>query len=85
MFLVIWLLIFLLCIVYNIIINKIICWDIVWILDVKYENKDKMKLNVMIIVFCKLGKLNKMGRFLLVIDSIIDEEILRFGDSDFFL
>lgn len=37
------------------------------------------------IVFCKFGKLNKIRDYLLFIDSIIDGEILRFGDSDFFL
>lgn len=72
-------------IVYNIIIDNIIDWDIIWILDVKYEIKDKMELYVKIIIFCKFEKLNKMGDYLLVIDSIIDGEMLRFGDSDFFI
>lgn len=76
---------FLLRTAYNITINKTTRRDILWILDAKYENKDKIKSNVTIIVPCKSGKLNKTGRFLLVTDSTIDEKTLRLGDSDLLL
>lgn len=49
-------------------------------------NKDVKILRF--IVLCKFWKLKKKNweiMYLLFIDSIIDMEILRFGDSDFFL
>lgn len=67
---------------YNITIDNTTGRGIVWILDAKYENKDKMESYVKIIIPCKSKKLNKTGDYLLVTDSIIDGETLRLGDSD---
>lgn len=67
---------------YNITIDNTTDRDIVWILDAKYENKDKMESYVKIIIPCKSEKLNKTGDYLLVTDSTIDGETLRLGDSD---
>nr|XP_034325308.1 uncharacterized protein LOC117689212 [Crassostrea gigas] len=67
---------------YNITIDNTTDRDIVWILDAKYKNKDKMESYVKIIIPCKSEKLNKTGDYLLVTDSTIDGETLRLGDSD---
>eukprot|EP00105_Crassostrea_gigas_P043064 XP_019927212.1 PREDICTED: uncharacterized protein LOC105338828 [Crassostrea gigas] len=67
---------------YNITIDNTTDRDIIWILDAKYEIKDKMESYVKIIIPCKSEKLNKTGDYLLVTDSTIDGETLRLGDSD---